>query len=162
MAFIKESGVIVSFAEYQDALDRDQRIFDANQGLNDDYLIETHLKRATQRILSKIKATSWWLEVTNSTPATAPSVDPEKIIARLDDFIDLCVYTAMGESILPIVADFGSEDNSERQKMEYYNTKATDRFNELISLGDWYDLTGSGTITKDDIHAGIYMRRRVR
>lgn len=162
MAFIKESGITVSFAEYQDAVDRDQRLFDANEGLNDDLLIETHLTRATQRILSKIKASGWWLNATGSTAATAPSVDPDKIISRLDDFTDLCVYTAFGETILPIVADFGSEDNAERQKMDYYVNKADVRLNELLSAGDWYDFTGTGTITKDDIHASKTLRWRIR
>ena len=36
MAFIRNNGNVISFAEYQDVLDADQRLFDANEGLTDD------------------------------------------------------------------------------------------------------------------------------
>jgi len=50
MAFItNNSGTVTSFAEYQDVLDMDQRLFENNEGLTDD-IVEDLLTKSTQRI----------------------------------------------------------------------------------------------------------------
>ena len=59
MAFITNGNTTISFAEYQDVVDADQRLFDANEGLTDD-LVETQLIRATERILVKFRDSAWW------------------------------------------------------------------------------------------------------
>lgn len=169
MAFINDGLTVISFAEYQDVVDRDSRLFDTNESLSED-VVEPLLVRATERILTKLRASDWWVSYyvkrsstnTYSTVADIPELDPEKIQARENDFTDLCVYTALGEFILPKIADFGTEDNAERQKMGYYTQKADALFGELISAGDWYNFDGSGTITSNEKQPGQYNLKRVR
>jgi hypothetical protein len=169
MAFITESGTVTSFAEFQDVVNKDQRLFEANEGLSDD-IVDQQLIRATERILSKIRSSAWWKSyyirrdqnTVYNTVADIPAVNPNRIKARLNDFTDLCVYTALSEFILPSIADFGSEDNAERQKMGYYTQKADTLFGELITNGDWYDFDNSGTISSDEKSPGQYNLKRVR
>lgn len=169
MAFITESGNIISFAEYQDVIDRDQRLFDSNEGLSDD-MVEDLLIRATERILTKVRATAWWRSyyvrrdntITYNTVADIPAVDVNRIVSRQNDFTDLCVYTALAEFILPMVADFGTEDNAERNKMGYYQNKSEALFGELITAGDWYDFDDDGTIESTEKSPGSYNLKRVR
>lgn len=169
MAFIEQDSTIVSFAEYQDVLDRDQRLFDANEGLSES-VIKSTLYRATERVLTKIRASDWWVNyyvnkngaMTYQTKADIPALDPNRIVARQNDFTDLCVYTALGEFILPSIADFGDQDNSEHNKMAYYLNKAESLFGELISAGDWYDFNDDGTIQSNEKMPGHFNLRRVR
>jgi hypothetical protein len=169
MAFIEEASVIVSFAEFQDVVNKDQRLFEANEGLSDD-IVEQQLVRATERILAKIRSSAWWRSyyvnrdnsVVYNTVADIPVVNPSRIKARQNDFTDLCVFTAMSEFILPSIADFGNENNAERQKMGYYAQKADTLFGELITAGDWYDFDNSGTITSNEKEPGAYNLKRVR
>ena len=169
MAFIKSGQTVLSFAEYQDVLDRDQRLFEANEGLTID-IVEDTLIRATERILTEIRATDWWRDyyikrdsaLQYSTRADIPAVDPTKIAARLHDFTDLCVFKALGEYILPKIADFGTEENAERQKMGYYVQRSQALFNELITAGDWYDFDDDGVITSSEKQPGVINLRRVR
>lgn len=169
MAFIIESDEVVSFAEFQDVIDRDQRIIDANEGLSDD-VVEPLLIRATERILTKMRATAWWRSyyinqsssVSIYTVADIPELDANKVIGRVNDFTDLCVYTALAEFILPKIANFGQEDNEERQKMGYYTQKADSLFNELITAGDWYDFDGNDTIVSSEKQPGQVNLKRVR
>jgi hypothetical protein len=169
MAFIEEAGTVVSFAEFQDVVNKDQRLFEANEGLSDD-IVDTQLIRATERILSKIRSSAWWKSyyirrdqnTVYNTVADIPAVNPNRIKARLNDFTDLCVYTALSEFILPSIADFGSEDNAERQKMGYYTQKADTLLGELITNGDWYDFDNSGTISSAEKSPGQYNLKRVR
>lgn len=168
MAFIEQDSVL-RFAEYQDVLDHDQRLFDANEGLSES-IIDSSLLRATERILTKLRASEWWIsyyvkrnqQTTYRTKADVPALDPTQIIARQNDFTDLCVYTALGEYILPSIADFGNVDSSERNKMGYYNNKAEALFNELITAGDWYDFNDDGTIQSQEKDPGHINLRRVR
>ena len=133
-------------------------------------IVDTQLIRATERILSKIRSSAWWKSyyirrdttTVYNTVADIPAVNPNRIKARLNDFTDLCVYTALSEFILPSIADFGSEDNAERQKMGYYTQKADTLFGELITNGDWYDFDNSGTISSDEKSPGQYNLKRVR
>lgn len=169
MAFIIESNTVVSFAEFQDVIDRDQRIIDANEGLSDD-VVEPLLIRATERILTKLRATQWWRSyytkrdttTVYNTVADIPAVDPDKILGRQNDFTDLCVYTSLSEYILPKIANFGQEDNEERQKMGYYAQKADTLFNELITAGDWYDFNENGAIASSEKQPGQVNLKRVR
>jgi hypothetical protein len=168
MAFITESGTVTSFAEFQDVVNKDQRLFDSNEGLSDD-LVEQQLVRATERILTKLRASGWWRSYYTKRSTTAlntaadiPALDPNRIISRANDFTDLCVYTALAEFILPSVADFGKEDNAERQKMGYYSQKADTLFGELIAAGDWYDFDDDNSIESDEKSPGYYNLKRVR
>lgn len=169
MAFIIENSTVVSFADFQDVVDADQRLFESNEGLSDD-IVEAQLIRATERILAKLRSSQWWQSyyvnrdssINYQTVADIPALNPNKIKSRLNDFTDLCVYTALGEYILPSIADFGNEDNAERQKMGYYVQKAESLFGELIIAGDWYDFDGSGTIASSEKQPGIYNLKRVR
>lgn len=170
MAFIVENGTVISFAEHTDVVGRDQRLFDNNESLTDD-VIESLLIRATERIITKIKATGWWTSyfvrqdagsTAINTVADVPNPNINRIIGRNNDFTDLCVYEAMAEYILPMIADFGDPDNAERQKMGYYKNKADSLFGELISFGDWYDFDGDATIQSSEKSPGYYNLKRVR
>jgi len=157
MAFILSTGNVISFAEYEDVLAIDQRLFEANEGLTD-VIVEDALVKATNRILSQIRSTDWWKSyyyrqtngqgvVTFPTGGTiAPAVNPNKIEARKQDFTDLCVYYALAESILPRVADFGNADTAERQKIGFYDEKYRALYKELIEAGDWYDFDDDAVI----------------
>lgn len=169
MAFIVENSITISFADFNDVVQKDQRLFEANEGLSDD-IVEQQLIRATERILTKIRASGWWQSyyVTRSpgsnfnTVADIPAVDPDRIKARENDFTDLCVYMAMSEYILPLIADFGNEDSAERKKMGYYTQKADALLGELITAGDWYDFDDDNTISSDEKAPGAVNLKRVR
>jgi hypothetical protein len=169
MAFIIENDQVISFAEFTDVIAKDQRIFDANEGLSDD-VIETALVRATERILTRLRNTGWWRgyyinrdsSISYQTTADIPAIDPNKIITRQNDFMDLCVFVALGEYVLPGIADFSDEDSSERQKMAYYNQRSSELFTELVQAGDWYDFDGDGNITSNEKQPGAINLKRVR
>ena len=169
MAFIIEASVVVSFAEFQDVVDKDQRLFEANEGLTDD-MVDLQLTRSTERILSKLRASPWWRSyyvkrdsvTVYNTVADIPAVNPNRIKGRQNDFTDLCVYTALSEFILPSIADFSNEDNAERQKMGYYTQKADKLFAELITAGDWYDFDDDGTVDSTEKQPGQFNLKRVR
>lgn len=169
MPFVTENNNVISFAEFQDVVNKDARLFDANEGLSDD-IVEAQLARATERILSKLRSSAWWqgyyvnrnTSTVLKTLADIPALDVNRIIGRQNDFTDLCVYTALSEYILPSVADFGKEDNAERQKMGYYTQKADALFGELISAGDWYDFDDDNTVESNEKQPGQYNLKRVR
>lgn len=169
MAFIIEDNVTVSFAEFNDVLQRDQRLFDSNEGLTDE-VVEDALIRATERIINRISTTDWWRHyymkrdntISYNSIADIPSVDADKIKARQSDFTELCVYTAMADYILPQVADFGDETDSDRAKMGYYQNRAESLFGELITAGDWYDFNDDSTVDSDEKEPGYFNLRRVR
>jgi hypothetical protein len=169
MPFVTDLGNVISFAEFQDVVNKDNRLFDANEGLSDD-VIENQLIRATERILTKLRSSAWWQSyyvnrnttTVLNTLADIPALDPTRIIARQNDFTDLCVFTALADFILPSVADFGKEDNAERAKMGYYSQKADALFGELISAGDWYDFNDDSTISSTEKSPGQYNLKRVR
>ena len=169
MAFIIETNNVISFAEYDDVVSRDQRVFENNESLSDD-VVEELLIRATERIMTKLRASAWWTNYyvkrntsTNiQTVADVPALNINRIKARTNDFTDLCVYEALGEYILPLVADFSAEDSAERQKMGYYKSKASELFGELITAGDWYDFDNDSTIEQSERDPGVYNLKRVR
>jgi hypothetical protein len=103
MAFITVNDTVISFAIFEDATNRDQRLFEANEGLTEE-LVEDMLIRSTERILAKIRATSWWVDYyadlsggSFRTKADIPAVNPNLILDRQSDFTDLCVYSAFFE-----------------------------------------------------------------
>jgi len=118
-------------------------------------------------LLNKFRSTDWWRRYylkrsDNAYLTSIPALDVNRIKDRYNDFTDLCVYFALGEYILPIVADFGGEDENERTKMAYYSRKADDLFAELVHVGDWYDFNEDDIITVDEKQPGIYVLKRVR
>jgi len=160
MAFITVSGNVIAFAEYSDVTDTDQRLFEANEGISSETMVEDLTEKATARILQLIRNTAWWRRYylveaneaqrqatnTRSTP-DVPLPNANLILARRADFTDLCVYFTLYEYLLPKVADFSSQDNAEVQKIGVYRTKFDKLFLELIEDGTWYDFDNSGTIT---------------
>lgn len=170
MAFVKEQGNVVAFAEFSDLEAADQLLLASNEGLNDSSIIDPLLKRATERILSKLQSSTWWrsyfIKRSSSVVITKvtdiPPLNANYILARQNDFTDLCVATGLAEYILPLIADFGSEDNAERQKMSYYSTRAENLLKELVEAGDWYDFDASGVITSDEKEATVVNNRRIR
>ena len=169
MAFLTNGSTTISFAEYQDVLDQDQRLFEANEGLTEE-VVEDRLIRSTERILSQLRNTDWWQDiyvtkttgVTLNTRADIPALDIERIEDRLNDFTDLCVYYALYNYLLPKIADFSNEDNAERAKIGFYQQRYNDLFGELINNGDWYNFDGTGGITSADKMPGVNNLRRVR
>lgn len=168
MAFVIESSSVVSFAEYSDVLARDQRLFEVNEGLSDD-VVEPLLVRATDRILAKLRQTAWWgnYYISRSSAnfrstADIPALNPNRIKSREADFTELCVYTALADYILPLIADFSNEDSAERKKMGYYTQRAEALFGELVTAGDWYDFDADGTVESGEKDPGVYNLKRVR
>ena len=169
MACVTANNQVVSFAEFTDVLLRDQRLFEVNEGLSDD-VVEPLLERATERILTRLRASNWWQTywlrrqtgpaITNI--ADIPSLDSNRIQARITDFTDLCVFTALAEYILPLVADFGNDASAERKKMGYYSVRANELFDELIRSGDWYNFDNDATIESSEKQIGYPSRKRVR
>jgi len=180
MAFIVVSGNVVSFAEYTDVLQKDQRLLEENEiripaesgftAVPD--FIEDMLKKSTQRILLKIKASTWWqgynafvgnpITDLNVIPNVNPNlIDPGNLLGRRQQFTDLCVYYAIKEYILPLVAQFG-DGSADITKIDYYGRKFEDLYNELISIADWYDFDASGTVQDSEKAVSYYMNRRTR
>lgn len=152
MAFIISLGNFISFAEYADVVQRDQRLFEANEGLTESE-VEDLLEQASNRLLSKFKASDWWRQyqfkldsTLNNDVRLLPALNPLRIKSRQQDFTDLCVYYTLHEYILPKIADFANDGNSERQKILYYKEKSDDLFNELLEDGSWYDYDNDGTV----------------
>jgi len=158
MAFIMSGSNVLSFAEYSDVQARDQRLFEANEGLTD-IIVEDILERSTQRIIKNFTASDWWRSyylrmsagtydplLITSGLVWVPDLNPDLIKTRTADFTDLCVYFALANYILPKVADFSTQDNAERVKIGFYNEKYRGMFQELIDDGSWYDFNADGTI----------------
>ena len=182
MAFITDGGGnVLSFAEYTDILQKDQRLLEANEiivpaesGFVDKTdFIEDMLTKSTNRILLKIKASTWWqaynnyvgagITNLNNLPNVNPNlIDPSNKIGRQQQFTDLTVYHCMSQYLLPLVADFGNEESPTFQKINYYDAKFTDMFNELISIADWYDYDNSGTVDADEKAVTYFQTRRTR
>ena len=160
MAFISLNGNVIAFAEYSDVTDCDQRVFEANEGISNETMVEDLTEKATSRILQLIRNTSWWRQyyLTEASPAQTtatntlstpdvPLPNPNLILGRRADFTDLCVYYTLYEYLYPKIADFGNPDNAEVQKIGVFRTKFDQLFKELIEDGTWYDFDASGTIT---------------
>lgn len=158
MAFIiNQNGDVLSFAEYADVTAKDQRLFEANEGLTEE-VVEDALSRSTERILTIIRGSQWWRDyylasstnlgdLSTQTFFDVPSPIGSRIQARRPDFTDLCVYYALSEILYPKIADFGNADTAERQKIGFYDEKFRKLLEELLNAGDWYNFDGEGEIT---------------
>lgn len=166
MAFIIDGGGnVVSFAEFTDVSELDSRLFEENEVFTQDN-VEELLERSTQRILQKVKASVFWRTyVGGSISLTGlnelPTPDPNKFQRRAD-VTDLCVYHCMANYLLPKVADFGNPEDSENQKMRYYEQRFGELFEELVTLGDFYDNDGDGTVETDEKLGRFSIPRRTR
>lgn len=167
MAFIESNTQVFAFADFSDVTSRDDRLFAENEGLTQT-VVEDLLVRSTERILTQLRSTSWWFDFVTKrgtnirTRADVPALDAKRILERRNDFTDLCVFHALAESILPRVADFGSEDNAERQKIGFYKQRYDELFGELISAGDWYDWDNDLAVQSDERDPGFVNPRRIR
>lgn len=179
MAFVTNiTGNVISFADSFDVRDIEQRIFEANEinfadaaspafATLDDY-IDNLLEKSTDRLLLKIKASSWWREYNAyvgsniSNINVLPDVNPDKIVLRQQDFTDMCVFYCLKEYLLPKTADFGIEESSEVQKIRYYDNKFTEYFSELLAIADWYDADGDGTVEGNEQLTSFRKTRRTR
>lgn len=162
MAYIIVGGNTIAFAEYSDVTDRDQRLFEANEGIASESQIEDFTERATTKILYFIKDTDWWKSYylsqsgsgtvynTSNGFIDVPVPNANKFIGRQQDWTDLCVYITLYEYVLPKIADFSNEDNAEYKKIGFYREKFDKLFAQLIAAGDWYDYEGTGTISNSE------------
>jgi hypothetical protein len=177
MAFITVNGSVTSYAEADDVRDKDQRVFEANEiNFSDapenpatlDEYVEDLAAKATQRISQKIRASSQWrgyLGYTDSgynTINNIPEFNPDLILGRQSDFTDLCAYYTLKEYVYPKIADFGNPESSEVQKIQYFESKFTDLFEELLAMMDWYDLDDSGAVDLDERKVTFSRTRRTR
>ena len=165
-AFIYSYKTFVSFATYEDVTNRDSRVFEANEDLTVDE-INGYLEQASQRILTQIRNTEWWREYQRRmaqivNPNLLPAVNPDYILARTQEFIDLNVYFALYEYAYPSIADFGNPDSAEFAKIKFYKDLYNVLFDEIIEAGDWYDFSENGTIDTADKMASVVNRVRVR
>jgi len=165
-AFIYSYKTFVSFATYEDVVNRDSRVFEANEDLTSDE-INNYLEQASQRILTQIRNTEWWRDYQRRMaqiidPNLLPSVNPDYILARTQEFKDLNVYFALYEYAYPSIADFGNPDSAEIQKIKFYKDLYNVLFDEVIGAGDWYDFSENGTIDTADKMAAVVNRVRVR
>ena len=101
--FIYSYKTFVSFATYEDVTQRDSRVFEANEDLTETE-INDYLEQASQRILTQIRNTEWWREYQRKmaqiiNPNLLPAVNPDYILARTQEFIDLNVYFALYEYV---------------------------------------------------------------
>jgi len=173
MAFISSSGTVISFAEYEDVLATDQRLFEANEGFTD-VIVEDALIKSTTRILNKIRSSDWWRSyylrqsggsnqnIFTSTLISVPAPVGSKIKARTDEFTDMCVYFCLAEYLYPKVADFGNTDSAERQKIGFYDEKYRQMYKDLLEAGDWYDFSGDNTISAGEKAPSLQNLTRVR
>jgi len=152
MAFILSGDNVVSYAEALDVRDKDQRLFEANEidftnvpdapGNLDEY-IEDLTTKGTSRINEKIRASAKWRQYLGYTGTgydinDIPAFNPDYIVNRKSDFTDMCSYYTLKEYLLPKVADFGNPESAEVQKIQYYEEKFDQLFEELMSMMDWY------------------------
>jgi hypothetical protein len=152
MAFYFSYQTFISFATYDDLVQRDQRLFEANENLTQTK-IDDFLKLAAARILTQIRNTDWWRGYAFGQDSALqrdlrllPSVNPSNIKSRETEFKDLNIYFAFHEYILPYVADFGNPESAEVQKINHYRDQYNKLFTEVIESGDWYDFDADGTI----------------
>lgn len=168
MAFYFSYQTFVSFATYDDLIQRDQRILEANEGITQAE-IDDYLKQASQRILTQIRNTDWWKDTCfkmdsslNHDLRRLPVVNPKYIKARIQEFIDLNVYFALKDYIYPAVADFGNPESAEIAKINFYRDQYDKLFQDLIQSGDWYDFDADGTIETDEKFPSLVNRVRIR
>ena len=168
MAFNYADSEFVSFAVYADVVQRDARLFEANEVLNESYVNQL-LAKSSQRLLSKIKADDWWRAYQfernpslNGDARLVPNVNPDNIDARHEEFIALNIAHCLTEYILPAVADFGNETSAEVQKIKHWKEAFDDGYRELLEAGDWYDFNADGVISTNEMKVGRANLVRIR
>lgn len=169
MAFNYNGSTFVSFAVYADVVQRDSRLFEANEVINDSTLVNNLLALSSQRLLTKIKNTDWWQEYNFKRDSSlqrdlrrVPDVNPDKIDGMQQEFKDLNIYHSLSEYILPRVADFGNETSAEVIKIKHYSDQFEVLFKEIIEAGSWYDYSGDNTIVYTETEPSITNRVRTR
>lgn len=178
MSFISVSGIVTSFCDYDDVIERDQRILEANEidftpFADTEELIEDFARRSTQKIIYEIKDTDWWkgyfiikdggaTNISTLSYIDVPVPTTNKFVGRQQDWTDLCVYKTLYEFLLPKVADFSNEDSAEVKKIGFYREKYQSLFRILIDAGDWYDFDGSGAVTNQEKMPTNLNVRRIR
>ena len=157
MSFNYQDSSFVSFAVTSEVADRDQRLFEVNEDLTTE-TVDKLLAQASQRILTQIRNTDWWRDYQfernaslNNDVRKLPSVNPDNIIAREQEFKDLNIYFALADYVYPRVADFGNETDSGVTKIKFYKDQYDSLFRELIESGDWYDFSADGNISTDEV-----------
>jgi hypothetical protein len=152
MSFNFSGSTFISFAVTSELDDRDQRLFESNEGLTS-AVVDDLLAQASQRILTQIRNTDWWRQYQfsrdislNNDRRLVPTVNPSRIKAREQEFKDLNIYFALSEYVYPRVADFGNETDSNLQKIKFYRDQFDALFREIIEAGDWYDFDADGTV----------------
>ena len=150
MSFNIVNNAFVSFAVYSEVTARDQRFFEANEGITE-LQVNDLLAQASERILSKLKSTDWWADYQfkrdNSLQRDlrlVPDVNPLRIKGSEQDFKDLNIYFVMAEYLLPRVADWSNE--ADTNKINFYKDQFMALFKELVEDGSWYDYDADGTI----------------
>ena len=63
---------------------------------------------------------------------------------------------------MPLFAEFGNDESPEVAKIRYYDAKFNDIFQELLSVADWYDADGDGTVETDEKLTTFARTRRSR
>jgi len=152
MSFNFSGATFISFAVTSELDDRDQRLFESNEGLTS-AVVDDLLAQASQRILTQIRNTDWWRQYQFSRDSSLsydrrllPSVNPSRIKTREQEFKDLNIYFALSEYVYPRIADFGNETDSNLQKIKFYRDQFDALFREIIEAGDWYDFDADGTV----------------
>jgi len=152
MSFNYNETTFISFAVTSEVALRDQRLFEVNEGLTTE-LVDQLLAQASQRILTQLRNTDWWKNYQfglnsslNYDMRLLPSVDPDNIKVREQEFKDLNIYFALAEFIYPRIADFGNPDDSGMTKIKFYSDQYTKLFKEVVESGDWYDYDSDGSV----------------
>lgn len=179
MAFLTEGGKVVAYATRVDIRDADQRWYKANgfsienatavpPPTDQDEYLEDICRKSTARINRMIQAHSHWhsFVVANNLPREGnklPQIDPNLIHSdRHQDFTDLCVYHAYYEELFPRNMVLSEEQTADQMKMEYYQNKFNQRFSELMSILDWYDIDSDGVVQGDESQIYFTPMRRTR
>ena len=123
MAFITDAeNNVISFAEFTDVVQKDQRILESNNlkipaesGFTDTTeFVEDMLEKSTNRILLKLKASTWWqgynsyvgnhISSLSALPNVNPNlIDPGNKQKRRQQFTYLCVYHCFTQYLLPFL-----------------------------------------------------------
>lgn len=168
MAFLISNQRFISFATYDDLIQRDQRILEANENLTETE-IDDYIQNASKRILTQIRNTDWWANAsTAQNPSLGndrrriPSVNPLQILSREQEFKDLNIYFALTEYIYPATADFGNPESAEIAKIKFFKDQYNMLFDELIQAGDWYDFNDNDVIATEEKYPSNKRLVRIR
>ena len=176
MAFQKDaSSNILAFAEAEDIRNLDQRLFETNEisfadsgtaATTQNEYLDILCQRATDRIVTRMQASPEWSAYASaksiSSTSILPAVNKNLIIGNLQDWTDMCSSYVMKEMLLPKVDDFGNPESSEVNKINFYETKFNELFNEKLSVIVWYDANADASITSSDEMVNFRKNRRTR